>query len=176
MLTHLGMVAPGDYWMIGTPRSVDPDSWWKDFFTMNLDLASATPITVTARTSFTGEFTMQSVEQWWNGEPVFRHEGESYTRKMMVLSMVDKDGGAHVDATLQAFYRALRRGDYGLGITGSLEFDGEAPFEQGVTQYAENGHLALMRLLAHEVLTTANYYKWPFVDRPIVPWPVYPTP
>lgn len=89
--------------------------------------------------------------------------------------MADQDGGAHVDAVLASFYESLMRHGEGLSITAEFERLGAAPFEHGVPQYARNTHLALMRQLAHEVLSTASYFEWPVRDAPIVPWPArYP--
>lgn len=44
----------------------------------------------------------------------------------------DKDGGAHVDAKLEGYYKVLCAGEFALGITRNLEYEGAAPFEQRV--------------------------------------------
>ncbi|WP_236737316.1 helix-turn-helix domain-containing protein [Mycolicibacterium llatzerense] len=67
---------------------------------------------------------------------------------------------AHVDPKLERFYEELMQGEWGLGLTGDMTYDGPPPFEQGVTQYANNGHLALIRVFAHEVLATADRFQW----------------
>ena len=63
-------------------------------------------------------------------------------------------------AKLDRFYEELMKGEWGLGITGDLTYDGPPPFEQGVTHYATNGHLALIRQFAFEVLSTAEKFDW----------------
>lgn len=87
-------------------------------------------------------------------------DGTSVSRRRIILNAADKDGGAHVDPKLERFYEELMRGEWGLGITGNLTYNGPPPFEQGVTQYATNGHLALIRVFAHEVLATADQSGW----------------
>jgi hypothetical protein len=52
------------------------------------------------------------------------------------------------------------RGAWSLGITGDLSYDGPPPFEQGVAHYPKNGHLALLRQFAFEILATAHRFKW----------------
>ena len=48
----------------------------------------------------------------------------------------------------------------GSRIDENLSYADEPVFEQGVTQYPPNGHLALIRQFAHEVQCTANHYGW----------------
>ena len=50
-------------------------------------------------------------------------------------------------------------GEYSLGVTVD-SFDGPAPYAPGATQYPKNGHLALLRQFAHEVLSTAGHFRW----------------
>ncbi|WBP92803.1 hypothetical protein O6072_15915 [Mycolicibacterium neoaurum] len=99
--------------------------------------------------------------RWWDGEPVFVHDGVPYTRRNIVLSVAEKDGGTHVDEELEPYYRVLIAGEYAIGITGNLTYDGPAPFPQGVTIYPDNAHLALIRQFAHEVLRSAERFAWP---------------
>jgi hypothetical protein len=105
-------------------------------------------------------FQTVSLNNWWKHEPVFLHKGIPNTRRKIVLSAANKDGGAHVDNALEEYYEVLCAGEYAFGITGDLKYKGPAPFEQGVTQYATNAHLALLRQFAHEVLSSANHFKW----------------
>ncbi|MBD3673791.1 MAG: hypothetical protein HUJ26_09735 [Planctomycetaceae bacterium] len=74
--------------------------------------------------------------------------------------MVNKDGGAHVDEKLQAYYEVLMSGKWALGITPNLEFSGKEPYEQGTTYFPNNAHLALMRQFAHEVMASSRQFCW----------------
>ena len=74
--------------------------------------------------------------------------------------MRHKDGGAHIDPKLDRFYEELTKGEWSLGIEGDRSYDGPPPFEQRVTHYPRNGHLALLRQFAHEVLATAQRFDW----------------
>jgi hypothetical protein len=65
-----------------------------------------------------------------------------------------------VDNELEKYYEVLCRGEYAIGITGNLTYSGEPPFQQGITQYPKNAHLALIRRFAHETLTSVQYFKW----------------
>jgi hypothetical protein len=76
-------------------------------------------------------------------------------------SLANKDGGAHVDAKLEAYYKVLCAGEYALGITGNLTYAGPPPFPQGVIIYPDNAHLALARQFAHETLASQSYFGWP---------------
>ena len=101
-----------------------------------------------------------SMHDWWERESVFVWNGRQFPRRMIVLSMANKDGGAHVDSRLEEYYEILLAGEWAIGITGNLEFKGEAPFPQGVLIHPSNGHLALMRQIAHEVLASSNHHGW----------------
>jgi hypothetical protein len=104
-------------------------------------------------------FAKVPLVDWWNGESIFVHNGTQYTRKRIVLSLANKDGGAHVDEELEAYYKVLCAGEYALGITGNLTYAG--PFPQGVAIYADNAHLALARQFAHETLASQSHFGWP---------------
>jgi hypothetical protein len=66
---------------------------------------------------------------------------------------------AHVDPKLERFYEDLANGKYALGITGNLTYGVPPPFQQCVTIYPSNGHLALLRQFAHEVQSTAQHFN-----------------
>jgi len=132
---------------------------WKDFLRIAINLHRAPP--VAAQPILGDAFFSLPFAQWWSGESVFVHNGAHYTRSRVILSAANKDGGAHVDPKLEAYYDHLCQGEYLLGITGNFTFNGPAPWPQGVTIYPSNGHLALLRQFAHEVLATAKHYKWP---------------
>jgi len=125
-----------------------------DYLAQVIDLTSPSP--VAAKPLLGNSFTPVSLTQWWDGEPVFVHDGVNYTRKKIILSVANKDGGAHVDAVLESYYEVLCAGRYAkaLAITGNLTYDGPPPFPQGVTIYPDNAHLALVRQFAHETVAS----------------------
>jgi hypothetical protein len=146
-----------------------------DFFVVHLDLPSPDPVRVQAVCN-SRSYHAQPVDDWWKRETSFSYDGTAYTRSDVVLAMANKDGGAHVDAVLRSFYESLMKHEEGLSIVTEFERLGAAPFENGVPRYARNSHLALMRQLAHEVLSTASHQGWPVDDRSIIPWMQYPGP
>jgi hypothetical protein len=106
------------------------------------------------------QFDRMPFATWWESDSVANDKGVSVSRRRIVLGAANKDGGAHVDPKLERFYENLANGKYAIGITGDLTYDGDPPFEQGVTHYPSNGHLALLRQFAHEVLQTAEHFGW----------------
>lgn len=172
LLTHLGWKSSAT--MLGTPREYEGVGWWRDFFGVRIELASPEPVRAIAACGTT-QYIAQPVDQWWDGEVLFAHEGVSCTRRSVVTAMANRDGGAHVDLRLQQFYKQLIAHSDGLGLDAAgIEWAGRAPFDTSITQYARNAHLVLMRVFAHEVLSTSRWYDWPVTDRPIVPWVAYP--
>ena len=134
---------------------------WQDYLGHKIDLMSPQPITMTP---LLGQaFTEVPLADWWEGEPIFVDNGTAYTRKKIILSLANKDGGAHVDKNLEAYYEVLRAGKYALGITGNMTYNGPPPFPQGVTIYPNNAHFALARQFAHETLASLRHFKWPAV-------------
>ena len=48
-------------------------------------------------------------DKWWDDDPLIIQDSERVTRKRAVLALANKDGGAHVDPSLNALdYRLLR--------------------------------------------------------------------
>ncbi len=137
----------------------------EDYLSHVLNPVSPTPVRMSP---LLGEnFHELPLEEWWRGETVFIDRGEKYCRKTIILSAANKDGGAHVDRQLERYYEALCGGKYGIGITGNnISIDGRAPYEQGVTHYAQNAHLALIRQFSHEILASAIRYRWPGCEAP----------
>jgi hypothetical protein len=129
---------------------------WKDFLAVRLDVTSPTPSSLTPR------LDLQLVEvpfsTWWESASV-KSDG-AVSRRRLITSATNKDGGAHVDPKLDRFYQGLMKGTWSIGLTGNLTYNGPPPFEQGVTQYPPNGHLALLRQFSYEVLTTAQTFGW----------------
>ena len=83
-------------------------------------------------------------EEWWNKVVIVDKHKNKFTRRDLVLSLSNKEGGAHVDLKLDASYIALTR-ETSLGwhyFIGNLEGD-ITPIE-----------LASMRQISQEVLVT----------------------
>lgn len=131
---------------------------WQDFLAHQINLSSPEPIRMLPLLG--DKFIELSIEDWWRNEPVFVHNTQKYSRRKIILSAANKDGGAHVDEELEKYYEVLCAGEYALGITGNLEYDGEPPFPQGVTIYPKNAHLALIRQFAHETLVSVTHFNW----------------
>lgn len=153
LLSHLSMTNEN---MLATPRTDFAD--WRDFLSIRLDLKSQNPVTLIPRLQ--EQFCKVSVFTWWADEAIMIVNGQAITRKMLTTAAANRDGGAHVNAALQKFYQELVGGQYSLGITGNLTCAESAPFEQGGTFYPPNGHLALLRQFAHEVLAASSHFGW----------------
>lgn len=96
-----------------------------------------------------------SFDNWWNGI-IFRDQrGNCITRRELVLSVADKDGGAHVDPHLNKVYADLTRNN-SLGWQTSSSIEG--PFQPIIEP-----HRFALRQISHEILKTlkANYSKKP---------------
>src|ERR1700738_765677 len=152
LLTQLGL---RDGRMLSSSRGRGD---YTDYLSYRVNLKSATPVKPVPMLKDC--FHKISFNQWWRHEPIFKYEDSTYPRSKIVLSAAEKDGGAHVDPELERYYEALRSGEGTLGITGNLEYNGPPPFEQGVTQWAQDAHTALIRQFAHETLASANHSRW----------------
>jgi hypothetical protein len=86
-----------------------------------------------------------SFDLWWNGIVFVDKNRNEFSRKDIVLSLANKEGGAHVDKKLDEKYAALRKNN-SLGW-----FDVTADGKQ--TPSADQVP-ATMRQIAHEVLKT----------------------
>lgn len=89
---------------------------------------------------------------WWNS-PVIRHpDGTEFSRKELVLMIANKDGGAHVDPSIDIGYRSVA-GENAFGWT-FVGADGrEKPMEG-------RPELACVRQVAHELLNSVFHF-WP---------------
>ena len=86
---------------------------------------------------------------WWS-QPVFVRDRTTYTRKDVVLSAANKDGGAHVDApdeTLQAF----RESFWVKTVTNADSTKTTAPLD--------NNHFRMLRRFADELLKSQELLK-----------------
>jgi hypothetical protein len=152
----LTLVSMRNTTMLSTPRTHFTD--WRCFLNERIDLNATAPVALLPKLG--DQFTKVPFASWWDSDSVTNDKGVSVSRRRIVLGAANKDGGAHVDPKLDRFYENLARGKYALGITGNLTYDGPPPFEQGITHYPRNGHLALLRQFAHEVLNTAQQFDW----------------
>jgi hypothetical protein len=132
---------------------------WQDYLAHYVRLDSPTPVVM--KPLLDSPLKKVEFDYWWNADPVFVYEDVAYTRKVIVNSLANKDGGAHVDPELEKYYEVLASGTYAIGIMGDLKFDGPEPFPQGVTQYPKNAHLALARQFAHEAMASQLQFGWP---------------
>ncbi|MDO3312508.1 hypothetical protein [Mycobacteroides abscessus] len=169
LLTHLELTATS---MRATARMRNDVL---DYVGFEIDLASPEPIT--AKPRLDAKLIDMPLIRWWKEEVVLEchpsgtapETGDtsdfsgSYTRRQIVLAVANKDGGAHVDAILPEHYKVLKAGQYGMGLTGNLTFDGPAPFPQGTTLYPSNGTYALIRQFAYELTSTCREFQWPIV-------------
>lgn len=132
---------------------------WRDYVATVINLASPTPVSCTPKM---GEL-LHSVSYYkrWTGQLIHKYQGREYHRKELILSAANQDGGAHVDAKLEAFYEDLASGTNGFSIDGeNLVYPMGAPYNQSIKQCANNTHFAMIRQFAHEILATADHYKW----------------
>ena len=85
---------------------------------------------------------------WWNGVVIISHD-LYFTRKTIITTVANQDGGTHVDPLLDTKYANLSRNN-GIGWEITFEESGE----KGVT---ENGpELPLVRQIAHELHLTLS--------------------
>lgn len=155
-ISLLRHIRRGDTKMLSSARGLKDA---KDFIAFEICLASPTP--VRAKPLMNSDFLREvPLSQWLDGECVFNHKGRPHARRKIILSAANKDGGAHVDSSLEAYYESLSRGEMFPIITGSLTCDGPPPFPQGVRQYVRNGHLALLRQFAFETIASSQRFGW----------------
>ena len=86
---------------------------------------------------------MTDFDSWWN-KPVFSDkQGRKLTRKDLILTAANQDGGAHIDPSLDKTYANLSRNGLGLIVNHSA---GEKTMDKP--------ERAAIRQIAHEVLKT----------------------
>jgi len=83
--------------------------------------------------------------EWWHNA-VMRVDG-TWSRKKLVLTLANKEGGAHVDPSLNHRYETLAKRN-GLGWT--------AASDKGHQPFAGNAVAAAVRQVAYEVLQTLD--------------------
>jgi hypothetical protein len=131
---------------------------WQDYLSVQLNLSSEEPVKMLPMLG--DRFRELSIDDWWGTETVFVHAAKNYSRRLIVLSAANRDGGAHVDKKLDKYYEILAAGEYAFGLKGNLTFNGKPWFQQGVTHYAKNAHLALIRQFGYEALVSVKHFSW----------------
>ncbi len=86
--------------------------------------------------------TPRTMSAWWNQTVFIDDQRRTFSRKDIVLSVADQDGGAHVDPELNEGYHRLSREN-------SLAWTVESPSGR---RAAQNPIPAALRQLAYEVL------------------------
>lgn len=110
--------------------------------TITVSSPTATSGTWTPSTSHDSIKIQLSVSDWWN-QIVYILRQTRLSRKDLVLSAADKDGGAHVDAKLTVDYETLMN-------SGELGFF-RYPTKEGF-QPIMDAHLVYLRQIGHELL------------------------
>jgi hypothetical protein len=82
---------------------------------------------------------------WWETEVVCLTAGVRMTRKSLVLAVANRDGGAHVDATLEPDYTVIKSG---AGLIATFQPAGGNPVEIPL----ESHSVATLRQIGYEVL------------------------
>jgi hypothetical protein len=105
---------------------------------------------------FKGNWNREPYKDWWEGA-IDVGIVPPFTRKEIVMTVAEKDGGAHVDPTLPRAYADMRRQkDLGIEISTS---DKKASPERG-RQYA------IIRQITYEVQLTLNREIPTYLPRP----------
>lgn len=131
---------------------------WQDYLSVQLDLSSEEPVKMLPLLG--DKFRELSIDDWWGNETVFVHATKKYSRRLIALSAANRDGGAHVDKKLDKYYEDLAAGENAFGLKGNITFNGKPWFEQGVSHYAHNAHLALIRQFGYEALVSVKHFNW----------------
>jgi hypothetical protein len=88
---------------------------------------------------------MVAFDQWWNSTVFEDSRKNLFTRRDLVMTLADQDGGAHVDPSLDQKYHELTRQN-SLGWQSSSG--------DGTWTALTNPHYAAVRQISHEILTT----------------------
>lgn len=117
-------------------------------------LTGASPNRATARAIFkprvhesggTSQPRTVSFNEWWEEVVIKDNEGSTFTRKDLVLTMANKDGGAHVDPKLDEQYARLTR----------FHSQGWLVMTEGIRRAPNNSLVAAsVRQITHELLVS----------------------
>ena len=96
-----------------------------------------------------------SIRHWWAREIVYlnKPQGLAFTRRDIVTTVANQDGGAHVDKALPADYEQLVAG---LGWNMTVHPASGAPDKDVLFQ---NAHYAALRQMGYEVLQSPSLCK-----------------
>jgi SEC-C motif len=106
-----------------------------------------------------------SFDDWWQHPILFDLEGRSYSRRELIRSLVDQDGGAHIDKTLNDKYRALIASN-----AMRMQDESSQPIQNGIVAPSVR-HAAAELMETLETRIRWDGYK-PIVDQPICPLPL----
>ena len=102
-----------------------------------------------------GNATIQNlvpVNDWWNQIVFVLDQKTKLSRRKIILSAANQDGGAHVDASLAREYEALTKdGALGYFVTSSTEGEIKTPIT--------DTHLVAIRQMAYELLNSPELIK-----------------
>ena len=103
--------------------------------------------------TYNGRIQTTDFQNWWEATVINDANGTTLSRKALVLSMADQDGGAHVDPSLNSAYAELSRNN----SLGWISSDGIT------TQPMGGSERAAIRQIAHELLKSIipDYSKAP---------------
>ncbi len=118
-------------------------------------------------------------EDWWIRPLLSDMSGNTFSRQDFVLAVANQDGGAHVDAKLNAAYQALTRenslgltqhgsdgrGNVGLGVSLGVPPDDGTPISNSLA-------LASIRQMTYEVLESLKVVEWQEDGGAAVPRPI----
>ena len=100
-----------------------------------------------------GPFNIQvPVIKWWNQVVMVLDAKHRMTRKMIVLSAANKDGGAHVDEKLTPEYEALAKD----GAVGALVYESTDHYRE---EQIGDAHLVSLRQMGYELLNSPDRLK-----------------
>lgn len=85
-------------------------------------------------------------DEWWN-EVILVHGDEKFTRSNLIKFIANQDGGAHVDDKINEQY---------YNLTKSLFSSTIKTIPEDIERRSENLHLALLRQISHETITSFN--------------------
>ncbi len=98
---------------------------------------------------------------WWN-DTVLKVLNTNFTRKKLILTIANQDGGAHYDPNLNSNYLNIINGSTGFNIivsSSDLSILGISNYSKENVVF-EDAHLALMRQIVHEtIITLIKHYN-----------------
>ena len=101
-----------------------------------------------------------TLSEWWDGQKIVGFSGAEFSRRKLILTAANQDGGAHVDEELASFYEDLEEGLGSFTVNlHNLEYAGTCKHPDN-NRAAQNLHLALIRQFAAEVIAAATHFRW----------------